>query len=90
MQIDELILRHWREVGGKKKSYAEIGAAVFKGENTRLKKPGSKAKPMADKRKQGLIGSWNRGASMAALRPRHLIRIADYFNVTDIKQVITE
>jgi hypothetical protein len=90
LQIDELILAEWRKVGGKKKGYGDVGETVFKGERTRLKKPHAKPKPMADKRKSELIGAWNRGARMAALRPRHLIRIADYFNVTDIKQLITE
>ena len=90
LQIDELILAEWRKSGGKKKSYGDVGDAIFKGERTRLKKPLAKAKPMADKRKSELIGAWNRGAAMAALRPRHLIRIAEYFNVTDIKQLISE
>jgi hypothetical protein len=89
LQIDELILAHWRVNGGNKLTYAEVGEAVFKGERTRPKRPKTTTSPMNEKRKQALIGQWNRGFGMSALRPRHIARLAAFFKVNEIDKLVS-
>lgn len=85
MRIDELVAHRPKSM--PKPSYTDIGRAVLRGERTKRNADGKK-KPIKDKVKGKRIGEWNRGTAITGVRLRHLRRLADYFNVHDIRQLI--
>ncbi len=45
---------------------------------------------MSQERKQQLVWQWDKGQSMTALKPRHLLRMADFLKVYDIRKLVQE
>ena len=86
--IDELIVARRAESGGDKVTYQEVGDHVLKGDKGRMK--AGKRAAVSSARRGRLIGRWNNGLDMTALKPRHLLRLAEFFGVTDITKLITE
>lgn len=87
VRITELILSQ-REKTGKKATHQEVGDFVFKGEKGRRK--GGKPQPITPLRRSRLIGRWDNGLDLTAMKPRHLLRLSKFFNVTDINQLLSE
>lgn len=86
IRIDELALLHLTK-HGRKPTYLEIGEAVFRADKGRPY-AGRKPHELSPARKQGLIGSWNRGFALTAVKPRHLLRLAEFFEVKGIKELL--
>lgn len=42
---------------------------------------------LSGKRKAALIGEWDRGRSLTALKPRHVVRLAAFFGITRIDEL---
>ena len=47
-----------------------------------------KQKPLSPERKAALIGDWDRGRSLTALDPRHLIRMSEFFGTDKLTDLI--
>lgn len=88
VRIDALVIAH-KEATGNKLEYPEIAAFVFKGDKTRPLN-GKQRKFDAAGRGASLISQWNNGKDLTACKPRHLIRLARLFNVTDVHELISE
>lgn len=63
---------------GKKPNNVELAAVVFDATDD-----------ISDSRKIGLLSRWNVGHDLSAMKPRHLIRLAEHFGITDIHALIT-
>lgn len=87
VRIDEMVLKY-RDKHGNKPTHAEIGAFVFKGEKGRPRN--GKRHKLSDSRKSWLITRWNTGKDLTALKPRHLFRLAAYFNVTTLAELLSD
>lgn len=73
---------------GEKPLLSEVGRFVFDNDTGRPK-VGVSRSPLSDGRKSNLIGAWNRGKELTAIKPRHLLRLAEFFRVSDINQLIS-
>lgn len=85
VRIAELKL-HYQRTRKKKTTHDEIGAYVFKGDVTRPKN--GKATKLSPSRKTGLIARWNTGHDLTALKPRHMLRLAEFFKVEKLVELI--
>ncbi len=88
IKIDELIALHGRKPDGSKLSHEELADFVFKGERGRVKE--GKRRLLSATRKRALIGAWNNGLELTRLKPRHLLRLSEFFKANDIRQLIDE
>jgi hypothetical protein len=84
VKIDELAARH---KGKRKLTYKDIGRAVF-GQDAKGKLYAGQRKPMPDKTKGAYISAWNRGEDLCYLQPEHLIRLAEFFGVKNVKDLM--
>jgi len=78
--LAELSARHRRDM-----SQTELGGLVFGSE---LGRPlDGKRRPLSEARKRGLIVAWNQGRDLGALKPRHVLRLAEALRITRIDQL---
>lgn len=45
-------------------------------------------KPLKRSRKRALLTYWDRGEHLARVRPRHIQRLADYFDITLLRDIV--
>lgn len=86
VRIDEL--KALQRANGKVTN-ADIAEAVFKGDKLRPV-DGAKRKKVSTKRGENIIARWNNGHDLTALKPRHLIRLGRFFNVTTLADLMEE
>lgn len=48
-----------------------------------------KRSPISIERKRDLIGSWDRGDKETGFKFKHLLRIAEFFKVWDVRKLVT-
>lgn len=83
LRITELLADQWAR--GVSMSQTELGGLVFGSE---LGRPlNGKRSPLSEKRKRGLINAWNQGRDLGALKPRHVLRLAEALRITRIDQL---
>jgi len=83
VRIDELKAR---ERSSGKCTNEEIAEDVFAEDKGRPQN--GKSRKLSDVRKSQLIARWNNGHDMTALKPRHIIRLADFFKVYDVRELL--
>ncbi len=49
---------------------------------------GGVRKGLSTSRKLMIIWEWDKGKATTSFKPRHLIRLADYFGVTDVRELV--
>lgn len=86
VKIDELCARRLNE-GHERPDFKDIGAFVFEGDLARPR-DGNNREDLSEGRKANLIGSWNRGRELTAMKPRHLLRLAEFFGVSDVHDLL--
>lgn len=67
-------------------SHTELAALVF-GSETGQRPVGGQRRPLSEARKRNLIVAWNQGRDLGALKPRHVLRLAEALRVTRIDQL---
>lgn len=87
VRIKELQLR-MRSKKERKVSNKEIAHAVLGDEVAGGAGRGVKGEPLSDSRKQTLISEWDNGKSLSAIKPRHILRLAKLFGVTNVNDLL--
>lgn len=86
IRIDELVHQHEARTGHKPDMQAlmdrlfadDIGKGPHGGE------------PLSSGHQRVLLVAWNRGQKLTRLQPRHILRIAEFFGVERVRDVIQE
>lgn len=85
VRVEEL-KAHYERVHGTRPTNAEIAEVVFKGDTTN----DGRGAPLSDDRAVALIARWNNGHDLAALKPRHILRIGAFFGVHTTAEVLDQ
>lgn len=67
---------------------ADLGDQVFGAEEGRPL--AGRRRPLSPSRKRTVIGEWDCGKSLTALKPRHVLRLAEFFNIKRIADLFEE
>lgn len=86
IRIDELVRQHEARTGQKLDMQA-LMARVFADD---IGKGPQGGEPLSPAHQRVLLVAWNRGQKLTRLQPRHLLRIAEFFGVDGIREVIQE
>ena len=87
VRIDELKVRY-REKHGTKPTNEQIGEYVFDGDIARPVQGQRRRRQISDDRKAQLIARLNNGHDLTALKPRHILRLGEFFEVTQLTEVL--
>lgn len=86
VRLDALLVT-FMDREGRRPDYAEIAAFVFKGQKTRPLH-GVTRDFNAAERGAELLSQWNNGNALTALKPRHILRLSQFFKVKDITELL--
>ena len=86
LRIDELVSQHEARTG-QKLELSLLAFNVFMDEIGKGKDGGA---PISPAHQRVLLNAWNKGEKLTRLQPRHVIRIAEFFGVDGIREVIQE
>lgn len=81
--LEQLSQRRKRRVTRK-----ELSNHVFSDDISRPR-DGERA-PLSDGRKQQLMWQWDEGHSLTSLKPRHLLRMARFFGIYDLRKLVED
>jgi hypothetical protein len=70
----------------RKVTQTELAAHVFSDDISRPKF-GVRG-PISDTRKQQLMWQWDTGAALTSMKPRHLLRMARFFGIYDVRKLL--
>lgn len=88
LRITELLAESAARPGGVLWTKTELGDVVFADDNGRPQARTSS--PLSASRKRTLIGEWDQGKSLTAIKPRHVLRLARFFRITRIDELFEE
>lgn len=87
LRITEL-LAEYNAANGTSVTKADLGDQVFGEEKGRPL--AGRQRPLSSSRKRTVIGEWDAGKSLTALKPRHVLRLAEFFGITGIRDLFEE
>jgi hypothetical protein len=88
LRITELLADHAARKGGMPETRQELAHMVM-GED--IGRPlNGKQKPLSVARMRNVIGDWDQGKSLTALKPRHVLRLARIFRVSKVEDIFEE
>lgn len=87
VRITELLAAQGKIRGGQYSTRTELAEALFPAEDLGRPRHGV-SRPLSTARKRALVSEWDRGRMMTALKPRHLLRLARFFNTTDVHHLV--
>lgn len=79
--LAELAAKHRIEL-----THTGLAAMVF-GSDKGQRPVRGRLRPMTEQRKRNLIAAWNNGRDLGALKPRHVLRLAEALRITRIDQL---
>jgi hypothetical protein len=87
LRITEL-LAEYNAANGTSVTKADLGDQVFGDEQGRPL--AGRRRPLSSSRKRTLIGEWDSGKSLTALKPRHVLRLSEFLRAKRIIDLFEE
>lgn len=88
LRITELLEALPSKEGARALNRTELAELVF-GEDLGRPQEGA-SKPLSLGRKRNLIGDWDRGKNLTAIKPRHIMRLARALRIREFSELIEE
>lgn len=88
LRITELLEALPTKGGARALTRTELAELVFNDDMGRPKE--GAIKPLSLGRKRNLIGNWDRGKNLTAIKPRHIMRLARALRIREFSELIEE